>query len=119
MSSWPRRLPDIRRKRESMERERERRAELKATYTHLFDELAAAFFELDPAGINFETNTDEYELEVGTVLPRLPEARSAYDVEAILRFEFDRWFGLAQYDGGRTWGLAERVWAIWSRPGIR
>jgi len=33
----------------------------------------------DPIGINFEVNTDEYESEAGTILPKLRSCRSADD----------------------------------------
>lgn len=36
---------------------------------------------------------DEYEPEVGTILPRLADAQSAGDVRRILHEEFIRWFG--------------------------
>jgi len=43
-------------------------------------------------GINFETNTDEYEPEVRTILPRLKEANSEDDLTRIIHEEFIRWF---------------------------
>jgi hypothetical protein len=95
---------------------RRRRAALKRQHQHPFAELAAAFFEVDPAGINFDENTDEYEPEVGTTLPRLGAARSVRDVERILREEFDHWFG-DSYDRKRVTVLADRVWQIWSSSG--
>jgi hypothetical protein len=87
--------------------------ELKRRYKALFAELTIAFFEVDPVGINFEENTDEYEAEVGTVLPRLTDAHSVDDVNQILREEFRFWFDRFSYDQRRLAELAERVWAIW------
>lgn len=49
-------------------------------------------FRNDPIGINFEINTDEYEPEVGTILPRLKEARSPEDLQKIIHQEFVSWF---------------------------
>jgi hypothetical protein len=97
---------------------RRRRAALKTQDQRLFAELAAVFFEVDPAGINFDDNTDEYEPEVGTTLPRLGTARSARDVERILREEFDHWLE-GSYDRKRIAVLAERVWQIWSSSGLQ
>ncbi|MDH3592492.1 MAG: hypothetical protein OER88_11465, partial [Planctomycetota bacterium] len=54
--------------REQIEAERR---QLRAEFGSLFDEVSGILFELDPIGINFKTNTDEYEPEVGTILPRL------------------------------------------------
>lgn len=71
------------------------REALKRKYGALFDTIAAALFEADPIGVNFESNTDEYEPEAGTILPRLKGARSAEDVETIVHQEFCRWFGSA------------------------
>src|SRR5438270_8167247 len=69
------------------------RAELKRRYGKLFNEVAAAIFEADPIGINFGNNTDEYEPETATIVPRLRECRSEDDVCRITHEEFVRWFG--------------------------
>jgi hypothetical protein len=50
------------------EKYKRRRAELRVRFGSLYDFLLALLFEVDPAGINFETNTDEYEPEVDTIL---------------------------------------------------
>jgi hypothetical protein len=52
------------------------RAALRREYGELFDSVAAVLFEADPIRINFEINTDEYEPEAGTILPRLHTATS-------------------------------------------
>ena len=44
----------------------------------------------DPVGINFESNTDEYEPEVGTILPQLRSCKSADDVRRMVDREFVR-----------------------------
>lgn len=95
------------------ERVRGQRKALKRQYKGVFAELTRAFFEADPAGINFDTNTDEYEPEVGTVLPRLTGARSAADVKNILIEEFTFWFE-GSYDPKRLAELSETVWQLWS-----
>jgi hypothetical protein len=92
--------------------ERERQKLVKAKYAALFAAATQLFFRVDPIGINFESNADEYEPEVGTVLPRLESARSVGDVERILREEFSRWFGNT-FDGHTTDRLAPELWALW------
>lgn len=89
------------------------RKKLRARYESLFDDMAAMLFEVDPAGINDETNTNEYEPEVGTVLPRLREATNEDDVRRILLEEFDRWFDHGGYDVEKTGIVATRLWALW------
>lgn len=85
---------------------------LKRKYGALFDTIAAALFEADPMGINFESNTDEYELEAGTILSRLPGARTAEDVEAIVHQELCRWFDSAgpreKYEA-----VSATIWEAW------
>ena len=87
---------------------------LKQQYGKLFDSISATLFDADPIGINFQSNTDEYEPEVGTILPRLKSAGSVDDVEAIVYEEFCRWFSLE--DAGtrkRYHPIAARIWELW------
>lgn len=65
---------------------------LKREYTGLFEELTAYLYEQDPMGLN-GINPDEYECEVGTILPRIFDAESPLDVDVVVREEFERWFG--------------------------
>ena len=44
---------------------------LKRQYDKLFSAISEVLFKADPAGINFEINTDQYEPEVGTIILRL------------------------------------------------
>jgi hypothetical protein len=73
----------------------ENRRRLRAEYGRLFDSMAALLYREDPIGINFEDNADEYELEAGTILPRLRSCHSANDVLQVVHAEFVRWFGSA------------------------
>ena len=70
----------------------ESRRRLRAEYGELFDEIAALLFQHDPIGINYDHNTDEYEIETETILPRLSSCRSADDVLQVVHEEFVRWF---------------------------
>jgi hypothetical protein len=58
----------------------ENRRRLRAEYGELFDSRAALLYRHDPIGINFEDNTDEYEPEAETILPRLRSCHSVNDV---------------------------------------
>jgi hypothetical protein len=87
---------------------------LRSTYGTLFDDIASILFEEDPIGINFETNKDEYEPEVGTILPRLANARSVDDVERILHEEFCRWFDNVDVGPKERYRFAaQKVWLLW------
>lgn len=93
---------------------RNERAVLKEKYGKLFFAIAALLFEFDPIGVNFEDNNDEYEPEVGTILPRLPSANSAQDVEKIVYEEFCKWFGVDEVGPQSQYGeIAEKIWETW------
>jgi hypothetical protein len=68
------------------------RKSLRREYGELHDRLSRLLFKWDPIGINFEDNTDEYEPEVDTILPRLRSCGSAEDVQRVVYEEFCRWF---------------------------
>jgi len=102
-----------------MSAERERiqaeRSALKQEYGVLFNAVAAALFEVDPMGINFGTNTDEYEPEAGTIIPRLGQANTVQDVETIVREEFCRWFGPQDAGPSEPYrNIANRIWEAWN-----
>jgi hypothetical protein len=59
----------------------------------MFAELSAILFRHDLVGINFESNTDEYDPEAGTILPRLRPGMTTEEVAGIVREEFIQWFG--------------------------
>jgi hypothetical protein len=100
----------------AQERIRLERQQLREEYGDLFDEVAAILFEIDPAGINFEFNSDEYEPEVGTILPRLKSCHSVDDVRQVVHQEFAHWFD-DDIAGPETHyqDAAERIWATWQR----
>ena len=58
----------------------ESRRRLKAEYGTLFDSVSALLYRHDPVGINFEENTDEYEIEAETILQRLSRCHTLEDV---------------------------------------
>lgn len=65
---------------------------LRREYAGLYEEVEAILFRHDPAGINFGENTDEYDPEVSTILPRVVRAASQDEVQKIDREEFEHWF---------------------------
>jgi hypothetical protein len=92
----------------------ENRRRLKAEYGRLFDSLAALLYRHDPIGINFEDNSDEYEPEAGTILPRLRSCHSADDVLQVVYAEFVRWFDSATAGPQEHYKeIASEVWQLW------
>jgi hypothetical protein len=86
--------------------------ELRKKHGTLFDEISALLFRHDPMEINYESNCDEYDSEVGTILPRLPDCQSEADVLAVVDEEFRRWFD----DAGPIKNYAKiagETWALW------
>ncbi len=92
----------------------EQRRHLQAQYGELFDSTEALLFRHDPIGINFEDNTDEYEAEVRTILPRLNTCHSVPDVQKVVHEEFVRWFD-DQIAGPpeRYAQIAFELWEMW------
>jgi hypothetical protein len=84
----------------------------KKKYGVLFSTVAALLFEYDPMGINFGENADEYESEVGTILPRLENVSSVEEVEAIVYEEFCHWFEEAGPKENYR-AIAEKIWEAW------
>ncbi|MCI0344864.1 MAG: hypothetical protein L0221_05385 [Chloroflexi bacterium] len=68
----------------------------------------------DPIGINYEENTDEYDPEVATILPRLRTAQTPADVVSIVHEEFVRWFN-AEIAGPpeRYAKIGDEIWKLW------
>lgn len=81
----------------------------------LFQTLSAILFAHDPMRINFRINADEYDPEVGTILPRLPQCESADDILQVVLEEFRRWFAphKSQAADPRFQAIAQAIWAAW------
>ncbi len=71
-----------------------KKTEIQKLYRELYREIEEILFRCDPIGINFDENIDEYDPEVGTILPRLKGTRSEADVLNIIYEEFMRWSGV-------------------------
>ena len=81
---------------------RARRQRLKAQYPSPYPALVDLFARHDPIRLVFmglpadgfePENADEYEPEVGTILPRLMNIHSVEDICRIVHEEFIKWFG--------------------------
>jgi hypothetical protein len=96
----------------------ENRRRLKAEYGELFDAVAALLFRHDPIGIVFDgdINTDEYEPEAGSILPRLRACHSSEDVQSVVHSEFVGWFG-EEIVGSKEYykGIASEIWELWQQ----
>ncbi len=81
-------------------------------YEKLYYTLSAILFEHDIEGINFEVNDDEYEPEVDTILPRLPDTETVEDVQLVIQQEFAKWFG-EQRELEEFQLVAKDIWVAW------
>ncbi|MEQ1762482.1 MAG: hypothetical protein ABL984_04965 [Pyrinomonadaceae bacterium] len=97
---------------ETLEQRRARKAHIKSEYGRLFDVVCEILFRHDPIGINFEDNTDEYEPEVETILPRLRGCSSSDEALNVIHEEFQKWFGEAGPRKKYT-QISEEIWAAW------
>ncbi len=91
---------------------RARRDDLKREYGRLYSKVAAILFEEDPMGINQDDNTDEYEPETDTILPRLKFCQTVHDVRSVVHEEFVRWFSSDLAGRPEHYErIAKRIWA--------
>jgi hypothetical protein len=89
---------------------------MKSEYGQLFDDVAALLFRHDPSSINFETNRDEYEPEVRTILPRLRGCASEEDVCRVVHEEFVRWFSVESVGPQEHYAkISSEIWELWQR----
>jgi hypothetical protein len=59
-------------------------------------------------------NTDEYDPETGTLLPRLVTCNSSSDVLRVVHEEFCRWFGPKTAGSPEQYTqIADEVWQLW------
>ena len=87
---------------------------MKAKYGSLYNRVTTLLFEADPIGINFDENTDEYDSETSSIVPRLTTARTVDDVQTIVHEEFCRWFG--PKDAGprdKYRDVSRTIWEVW------
>jgi hypothetical protein len=87
---------------------------VRAEFGPLFQEVSAILFHHDPMRINAGFNSDEYDPEVGTILPRLKECRSARDVQKVVYEEFAQWFGIPG-EQQKYRAPSQEIWSAWKR----
>ena len=86
---------------------------MKEDYKELYQAISEILFCQDPIGINFETNDDEYEPEVSTILPRLKNCNSAEDVLDVIHKEFIKWFGEDAGEKDVYVEISDEIWELW------
>lgn len=98
------------------EQSRRDRAALRKEHGPLFDAISAALFRENPMGIGRHAPTNEYDPEVGSILPRLKECRSADDVAVVVQEEMTLWFAGAKQPRPveRYAKVAVEIWQLWS-----
>lgn len=90
-----------------------------ADYLELHAQISAILFRYDPVGINFESNTDEYEPEAQTILARLNEANDSVDVRRIADEEFNPWFSGTPHNVESLDAAADEIWTLWVSSQLR
>ena len=85
-------------------------------YRDLVAEISDILFRADPIGINFGSNTDEYDSEAETIVTALRRAHTPDDVRALTHECFVHWFD-TQLAGpaSRYDSIAQDIWAAWQR----
>ena len=95
---------------------RAERPAIKKKYGALYDEVSAILYRHDPIGLAPLAPSDEYDPEVGTILPRLQECRSEQEVQTVLFEEFVRWFGADNAGAREAYaGPSREIWQAWLR----
>ena len=98
----------------------DKRKALTGVYKQLLEEISAILFRHDPIGINFEDNTDEYNAEAGTILPRLRRDMTAEEVTAVVHEEFVRWFSGVDAGPEEKYAvIATEILAVYRQHGLR
>ena len=121
MSWWTRRRQyrsegDSQRLADEVQAARESRRGQTAGRRDLVAEVSRILFATDPIGLDFETNTDEYDSEAETIVIALPAARNVEDVHAITFETFVQWFDADTAGKRETYGEpALRIWQAWIR----
>lgn len=95
-------------------RDKEARKRIRVAYSALFQAVSESLFKNDPMGINFGSNTDEYEPEVGTIIPRLFSCDTEGDVLSAVHEEFATWFGDSAGPKINYTEAASDIWRIWN-----
>jgi hypothetical protein len=96
------------------------RADVRRDHGPLLAQVAKALRETDPMALHaMGAPADEYDPEVGTIVPRLASARTLDDVERIVHEEFVHWFGASAGSRERFRTTATRIWETLGALGRR
>jgi hypothetical protein len=92
--------------------DRSDRKRLKDDYKKLRQVVDAAIRSEDPIGLlAFSAPADEYDPEVGTILPRLRSVKSEEELGTIVHEEFVRWFGASVAGRRKAYdNIAREIW---------
>jgi hypothetical protein len=95
------------------------RQEVRQHTPELFDAVSKILFEQDIVAITCcgeDDNTDEYDLEAGTILINLPECESKEQARDLIFNVFVQWFGMyvATEHIDRYDKVATLIWELWT-----
>ncbi|MHB0935948.1 MAG: hypothetical protein ACYDCO_12685 [Armatimonadota bacterium] len=91
-------------------------SQLKQDYQSLFRQLRDILLAEDPIGIYYDINPDEYDPEIGSILPRLKNCKSVADMHDVVYQDFVRWFGPRTAGAKERYQrIAERIWSLTAR----
>jgi hypothetical protein len=93
------------------------REKVKAMYGKLFDDVAALLFRHDPEDISYG-RASTYELEAGTIIPRLQSCHSPEDVCRVVHEEFCTWFCGRVRPEDEFMKIANEIWELWKNAKI-
>ena len=99
---------------EWIKEEAAKRRKLKQQFPKLFNDVSAILFKHDPMHINYDDNTNEYEPEAGTIIPRLTSCSDPMDVRKVIYEEFVRWFYDDVGDESVYTNIAKEIWEVWT-----
>lgn len=85
---------------------------LKAKYRKLWQIIDSAIRSEDPIGLlELGAPDDEYDLEIGTILPRVDSARSEDELCTIIHEEFVSWFDETIAGPADSYkSIAQKIW---------
>ena len=86
---------------------------LKSQYAGLYEAVSKILLSYDLMVLDCGDNSDEYEPEVGTILPRLRTAQGPKDVARIVSEEFTKWFDCDAPSHDVFQQAALDIWHAW------
>ncbi len=97
-----------------VKKSQEAEEKVRANNPALFSAISKIIFDNDPVGINFKTNTNEYDSETGTIIPRLPSCKTEDDVLLVVYQEFSKWFGADTVGPKEKYiPVSKQIWRVW------